>query len=316
MENKLIVTPSPHVKDGVSTSSIMMNVAAAMVPAAIAATLIFGVRALVLVLVSVAFSVFFEYIYRKLMHLDCTISDWSAVVTGMLIAFNVPSTLPVWMVILADAMAIIVVKQLFGGIGDNFVNPAIAARIFLLISFSGRMTTWADPINFVGGPVDAVSGATPLAILTAADAKVSDAPDMINMLLGIRGGSLGETCAVALLVGGIYLIWKKVITATIPVTVLVTVFVMSLVTGLNPWYMLVSGGTMLGAFFMATDYVTSPVREPGKVIYGIGIGVITVLIRAYGTYPEGMSFAIMLMNIVTPHIDGAIKKMPFGGVSK
>lgn len=315
MASKLIVSPSPHIKAEWSTSTIMKNVAAALVPAAIVSVLVFGVRALLLIAISVASSVVLEYAYRRLNHLPQSVDDWSAVVTGMLIAFNLPATLPFWIAVVGCVVAIIVVKQLFGGIGDNFANPAIVARIFLLISFSGPMTSWAQPNNYVGFAVDAVSGATPLEILTQGG-RVAEAPNMINMLLGIRGGSLGETCALALLIGGIYLIYKRIITPTIPIAVLGTIFVMSMVVGLDPLYMLVSGGSILGAFFMATDYVTSPTREGGKLIFGIGIGVITVLIRAYGTYPEGMSFAILIMNIVAPHIDNLPKKMPFGGVSK
>ncbi|MEG1942438.1 MAG: RnfABCDGE type electron transport complex subunit D, partial [Angelakisella sp.] len=277
--------------------------------------LIFGYRSLMLIAVSVTTAVVAEYLYRRLNKLPQTVGDWSAVVTGILIGMNVPASLPLWMVALGSLVAIIVVKQLFGGIGDNFANPAIVGRIFMFISFSGAMSNWPNPNNYAGFAVDAVSGATPLAILTKGG-MLAEAPDMINMLLGIRGGSLGETCTIALLLGGIYLIAKKVITPTIPVTILVTMAVMSMVTGLNPAYMLVSGGTMLGAFFMATDYVTSPSRESGKIVFGIGIGVITILIRAYASYPEGMSFAILLMNIITPHIDNLTKKMPFGGASK
>ncbi|MEA5011642.1 MAG: RnfABCDGE type electron transport complex subunit D [Angelakisella sp.] len=314
MANHLIVTPSPHMKDGATTGSIMMNVAAALVPAAIVSVLVFGLKALVLLCVCVASCVFFEYIFRLITKRSNTISDFSAVVTGILIAFNLPVDMPIWMAVFGCAVAILVVKQLFGGIGENFANPAIVARIVLLISFSTQMTTWAAPKAYVD-VAEAVSGATPLAILTNGG-KLAEVPPMINFLLGVRGGCLGETCAIALLIGGIYLIWKKVITATIPVTILATVVVMSLLTGLNPVYQVVSGGVLLGAFFMATDYVTSPTSEVGKLIFGIGIGVITMLIRAYGSYPEGMSFAILIMNIVAPHIDRSIKKMPFGGVSK
>lgn len=315
MASKLIVSPSPHVKDGASTSSIMMNVTAALIPAVVFSALIFGYRAILLIAVSVATSVIAEYFYRRLNKLPQTVGDWSAVVTGVLIGMNVPASLPLWMVVIGSAFAILVVKQLFGGIGDNFANPAIVARIFMFISFSSAMSAWPNPNNYAGFAVDAVSGATPLAVLKSG-AMLAEAPDMMNMLLGIRGGSLGETCTIALLAGGIYLIAKKIISPTIPVTILVTIAVMAMVTGFSPAYMLVSGGTMLGAFFMATDYVTSPTRESGKIIFGIGIGVITMLIRAYASYPEGMSFAILIMNILTPHIDNMSKKMPFGGVSK
>ncbi len=314
MSNHLIVAPSPHVRDRVSTSSIMLDVIIAMLPAALVSVVVFGVRALVLICVCVASSVFFEYIFRLITKRTNTVGDLSAVVTGMLVAFNVPASLPIWMAVFGCLVAIVAVKQLFGGIGDNFANPAIVARIVLLISFSTHMTTWPLPNAYLNA-AEVVSSATPLAILTKGG-NVADVPPVINFLLGVRGGCLGETCALALIVGGIYLIVRKVITPTIPLTILGTAVVMSLLTGLDPVYQLLSGGMLLGAFFMATDYVTSPTREMGKLIYGIGIGVITMLIRAYGNYPEGMSFAILLMNIVTPHIDKAFNKMPFGGVSQ
>ena len=187
-------------------------------------------------------------------------------------------------------------------------------RIFLLVSFGGRMTTWAAPNGYFG--VDAVSGATPLAIHKNPELGLKPLPDMLNMLLGIRGGSVGETCIVALLIGGLYLIWKKVITATTPVVFLATIAVLSLCFGLNPAYELVAGGAVLGAFFMATDYATSPVTESGKVIFALGCGIITMLIRAFASYPEGVSFSILLMNILTPHIDNLTRKKPFGGVVK
>lgn len=314
MSNHLIVSPSPHIKDGASTSSIMLDVIIAMLPAAVMSVVIFGLKALVLICVCAASSVFFEYIFRSITHRTNTITDLSAVVTGMLVAFNVPADLPIWMAVFGCLVAIVVVKQLFGGIGENFANPAIVARIVLLISFSTRMTAWPLPNAYLN-VAEVTSSATPLAILTTGGA-VADVPPLMNFLLGVRGGCLGETCSLALLIGGIYLIARKVITPTIPLAVLGTAVVMSFVTGLDPVYQLLSGGMLLGAFFMATDYVTSPTREAGKLIYGIGIGVITMLIRAYGSYPEGMSFAILLMNIVTPHIDNMIKKMPFGGVEQ
>lgn len=315
MENKLLVSPSPHVRAEVTTASIMMNVCAAMIPAAVVAVLVFGVSALITLMVSVASCVGCEYIYRKITKQPQTVGDWSAVVTGILIAFNVPANLPVYMLVIAAFVAIIVTKQWFGGIGDNFANPAIVARIFLLTSFTSAMTTWPDAMSYASNTMDTMSGATPLAILTTGG-TVMDAPNMLNMLLGVRGGSLGETASIALLIGGIYLIRKKVITATIPVTLISTIFVLSALVGLNPFYMILSGGTMLGAFFMATDYSTSPISEKGKVMFAIGIGVITVIIRAYGNYPEGMSFAILLMNITAPHINNLTKKVPFGGVTQ
>ena len=292
----------------------MLSVVAALIPAAVVSFLVFGPRALLLEAVCVAASVFFEFLFRVVMcKRDNTIWDCSAIVTGLLLAFNLPVGIPLWMAVLGCAVAIIVTKQLFGGIGQNFANPAIVGRIFLLVSFGGQMTTWAAPQGYFG--VDAVSGATPLAILKSG-APLADLPDMLNMLLGIRGGSVGETCIVALLIGGVFLIWKKVITATTPVVFLLTVVVMSLLTGLNPAYELVAGGAVLGAFFMLTDYATSPVTETGKVIFAVGCGVIAMLIRAFGSYPEGVSFAILLMNILTPHIDSLTRKKPFGGVVK
>ena len=314
MSNLKIVSPAPHFRSGESTSSIMLSVVAALMPAAVVSVLVFGFRALLLEAVCVAACVFFEFLCRVVMcKRDNTIGDCSAIVTGLLLAFNLPVGIPIWMAVLGCAVAIIVTKQLFGGIGQNFANPAIVGRIFLLISFSSQMSTWADPKGYFG--VDAVSGATPLALLKNGS-PLADLPDMLNMLLGIRGGCVGETCIIALLIGGIYLIWKKVITATTPVVFLLTIVVFSMLFGLNPAYELVAGGAVLGAFFMATDYATSPSTEKGKVIFAIGCGIITMVIRAFGSYPEGVSFSILLMNILTPHIDSLTRKKPVGGVVK
>ena len=292
----------------------MLSVVAALIPAMVVSFLVFGPRALVLEAVCGAASVLFEYLFRVIMcKRDNTVRDCSAIVTGLLLAFNLPVGIPLWMAVLGCAVAIIVTKQLFGGIGQNFANPAIVGRIFLLVSFGGQMTSWAAPQGYLG--VDAVSGATPLAVLKSG-APLKELPDMLNMLLGIRGGSVGETCIIALVIGGIFLIWKKVITATTPVVFLLTIVVLSLCFGLNPAYELVAGGAVLGAFFMATDYATSPVTESGKVIFALGCGIITMLIRAFASYPEGVSFSILLMNILTPHIDNLTRKKPFGGVVK
>ena len=314
MSNLKVVAPSPHFRSGETTGSIMLSVVAALIPAMVVSFLVFGPRALVLEAVCVAASVLFEYLFRVIMcKRDNTVRDCSAIVTGLLLAFNLPVGIPLWMAVLGCAVAIIVTKQLFGGIGQNFANPAIVGRIFLLVSFGGQMTSWAAPQGYFG--VDAVSGATPLAVLKSG-APLKELPDMLNMLLGIRGGSVGETCIIALVIGGIFLIWKKVITATTPVVFLLTIVVLSLCFGLNPAYELVAGGAVLGAFFMATDYATSPVTESGKVIFALGCGIITMLIRAFGSYPEGVSFSILLMNIMTPHIDNLTRKKPFGGVVK
>ena len=237
-----------------------------------------------------------------------TISDCSAVVTGIILAFNVPVTLPFWMAVFGSFIAIVVVKCLFGGIGCNFANPAATARIFLLVSFGNQMTHWIAP----HAAIDAVATATPLKLISAG--QTDQLPSLWNMLIGNRGGSLGETCALALIVGGLYLIWNGVIGWQIPVTLIGSVFVFALLFGQDPFYAVLSGGVMIGAFFMATDYSTSPVTTKGKVIFAIGIGFITMVIRVFCNYPEGMSFAILLMNILVPHIDSLTITKPFGAV--
>ena len=288
MANKLIVTAAPHITSPDSTQKIMQRVCLALVPTLIASIIIFGINALILTIITVVACVFFEWASCKLMGREVAIDDFSAVVTGMLLAFNLPSTLPLWMPIVGAFIAIVVVKQLFGGLGYNFANPAIVGRIAMAMGFAGRMSAY-------GFPADAVSSATPLAS--------SEGVDYVTLLLGTHGGVLGETCAITLIIGGLYLIWTKVISATIPVTYLVTVAVLSLVAGKDPIYQLLSGGLMLGAFFMATDYVTSPTTRKGKIVFGIGLGVITCAIRFLGTMNEGVSFAILLMNLVVPYID-------------
>jgi len=306
--NKLMVTPSPHVKSKVSTSDIMLDVLVALVPTLAAATYIFGIKALLLSVVCVVSCVAFEYIFRRILKLSNTISDLSAAVTGLLLAFNLPVGMPYWMAVIGSFVAIVIVKQLFGGIGQNFVNPAIAARIVLFVSFAKQMTTYVIPYNF-GNGIQLVAGATPLRLLSGDTAQL---PPITSMLFGFRGGCLGETCVVGLVLGGAYLVYKKVISPIIPLSFMGTVFVLTWLLGANPVYHLLSGGLVLGAIFMATDYTTSPTTDKGKYIYGIGCGLITVLIRLYGSYPEGVSFAIILMNIVTPHIDTLTRLKPFG----
>ena len=241
-----------------------------------------------------------------------TISDLSAVVTGVILSFNLPVQLPLWMAVVGCFFAIVIVKQLFGGIGNNFANPAIAARIFLLLSFSQPMTTWLQVEG--GRAVQGVYGATPLALISAGD--TANLPSVMEMLLGTRGGCMGETCAIALILGGVYMIWKKVITPTIPLAFIGGVFVLSLLFGVNPVYELLGGGLMLGAFFMATDYTTSPITEKGKIIFGLGCALITMVIRVFGSYPEGVSYSILLMNIITPHINRMVRNKAFGGVQQ
>ena len=303
---KLIVTSSPHVKSSTTTSTIMRDVIIALIPALIASNIIFGLRAGLVTAVCVASCVGFEYLSRRIMNKKNTISDLSAVVTGIILAFNLPSTMPLWMCVIGSFVAIVIVKQLFGGIGQNFANPAITARIVLLVSFGTQMTNWAAPK--IAAVADAVSGATPMAQIAA-----GETPNILNMFLGTTGGSLGETSALALLLGGIYLVYRKVINPIIPVAFIGTVFVFTAVLGVNPLAQILGGGLFLGAIFMATDYSTSPVTNMGKLIFGIGCGFIIVLIRVFGSYPEGVSFAILLMNILVPYIDKATKLKALGG---
>ena len=293
MGNKLIVTAAPHITGPDSTQKIMQRVCLALCPTLVAAVIIFGINALILTLVTVAACVFFEWGYCKLVHREVPVGDFSAVVTGMLLAFNLPSTLPWWMAVVGAFISIVIVKQLFGGLGYNFANPAIVGRIALAMGFAGRMTSFGYPRG-----VDAATAATPLAHI--ADFGPGD---YVTLLLGNHGGVLGETCAITLLAGGIYLIVTKVISPIIPVTYLGTVAVLSLAAGQDPIVQLLSGGLILGAFFMATDYVTSPTTQKGKLIFGLGLGVITCAIRFLGTMAEGVSFSILLMNLVVPYIE-------------
>ncbi|MEM1483944.1 RnfABCDGE type electron transport complex subunit D [Oscillospiraceae bacterium PP1C4] len=326
---KLIVTPSPHVKDSISTQKVMLTVAVALLPSLIASVYYFGLRSLVLTAMCVISCMLFEQLFTMITHRESTIGDCSAVVTGMILAFNVPVTLPLWMAAFGSFIAIIVVKCLFGGIGCNFANPAATARIFLLVSFATPMTTWVAPLrgsvppagdvigSFAG--VDYIASATPLSSMAemgiaGATPASGGLPSLLQMFLGARGGSLGETCALALIIGGIFLIWKGIISPLIPVSVIASVFVFALVFGADPFYAVLSGGVMIGAFFMATDYSTSPLTNKGKLVFGIGIGFITMVIRSFCSYPEGMSFAILLMNILTPHIDRLTVPKPFGAV--
>lgn len=312
MSNKLIVSASPHIRDDATTSTIMRDVLIGLTPALIAATIIFGFRALLLTAVCVASCVVFEYGTERILGRQNTISDLSAAVTGMILAFNLPVQLPLWMAVVGCFFAIVIVKQLFGGIGNNFANPAIAARIFLLLSFSQPMTTWLQVQG--GKAVQGVYGATPLALISAGE--TANLPSMMEMFLGARGGCMGETCALALIIGGVYLIWRKVITATIPLSFIGGVLVLSLLFGVDPMYEVLAGGLLLGAFFMATDYTTSPITEKGKLIFGLGCALITMVIRVFGSYPEGVSYSILLMNIITPHINRMVRNKAFGGVQQ
>lgn len=311
MADKLIIKSSPHVISVVDTQSIMRDVLIAMAPALIASVLVFGAQAFLLCAVCVGSCVLFEYASVRIMKRESTIGDLSAAVTGLLLAFNLPAGFPLWMAVIGSFFAIVIVKQLFGGVGQNFANPAISARIFLMISFATPMTSWLIPSRAEGG-IELVAGATPLALMW--DNKISLLPSLGDMFFGLRGGCLGETCTLALLLGGAYLLARRIITPAIPLAFLGTIAVMSLLLGVDPLYNLLAGGAMLGAFFMATDYTTSPSTEKGKIIFAIGCGLITMIIRVYGSYPEGVSFAILFMNILTPHINSLTRTRPFSTV--
>ena len=308
MNNDLILSVSPHIRSNITTRRIMLDVVISLLPAAIAGTLIFGIRSLAVIAVCVASAVISEYLFNKAAKKPNTITDLSAVVTGLLLSLNLPANTPLWQAAVGAAFAIIFVKCVFGGIGQNFANPAITARIFMLVAF-GSMSSAAFPKN-----IDAVSSATPLAVLqNGGEVKITD------LILGTRGGSIGETCTVALIIGGLYLIFRKFISWHTPVIFVATVFLFTFAVKGDAFTALeytLSGGLFIGAIFMATDYATTPVTKWGKVIFGIGAGLLTVLIRLWGVYPEGVSFAILLMNILTPYIDKWTAKKPFGGEIK
>ena len=296
-KRNLIVSSAPHVVSPVNTSRIMLDVLIALVPAVAMATFVFGMRALLLTAVCAASCVFFEYAVEKILKRDVTISDLSAAVTGGILSLYLPANLPFWMACVGSFIAIVLVKQLFGGMGQNFANPAITARVALFVGFASAMTNF--PLPVAQQTADAITGATPLGLF----AKGLEVPSNSAMFFGTIGGSMGETSALALLIGGAYLLFKKVIEPTIPACFIGTVAVMALLTGNDPIFHVCAGGVMLGAIFMATDYVTSPITTKGKVIFGIGCGLLTMIIRLFASYPEGVSFAILIMNILTPHID-------------
>ena len=322
---KLIVTSSPHIRAAETTRSIMLDVIIAMLPALAFAIFNFGLRALTLTAVSVVGCIFWEWLYRKLMKKPQSIGDLSCVVTGMLLAFVCPVQMPYWMILIGDFFAIIVVKQLFGGIGKNFLNPALAGRAVLLASYAGTMTSWVDPAAgkapIIGSVADVVTTATPLAVMKTGDfAALTDTYNVGNMFIGQIPGSLGEVSALALLIGGAYLIWRKVINWQTPVAYIATVAVLTFLfpkqgSGLE-WmlYSVFGGGLFLGAFFMATDYATSPVTKKGQLIFGIGCGLFTVLIRYFGSYNEGVCYSIMVMNLLVALIDKYTKPTRFGVV--
>jgi electron transport complex protein RnfD len=304
VSNLAKLSVSPHIHSGRSTSGIMLDVIISLLPATIAGVVIFGLRAALVVAICVLSCVGFEALFNLIVKRTQTIGDLSSVVTGLLLALNLPANIPLWQCVVGSLFAIIVVKCLFGGIGNNLVNPAITARVFMLVAFSS--------LTNAAFPVDAVAGATPLSAETM--------PSLLTLFLGNYGGAIGETCTLALILGGIYLLVRKVITWHIPVVFIGGVFVFTLLMkGFDPTLALsltLSGGVFIGAIFMATDYVTSPSTAWGKVIFGLGAALLTCLIRYYGTYPEGVSFAILFMNILTPYIDSLTPRKLFGGKAK
>ena len=326
MENKLIVSSSPHIRSNQDTSYIMKQVVLALLPATLAGIFFFRLSALNVLFFCIAGCVGAEFIYQKITKKESTIGDFSAVVTGLLLAFNVPASLPWWMCLLGAAFAIIVVKMVFGGIGNNFVNPALAARAFLLASFPVAMTMWTKTgVNWVSsGNIDAYTSATPLSILKAGSNGISILKDsgisLFDMFIGNISGCIGETSAILIILGGLYLMYKGIINYVIPTFYIATVAIlMFILGGFNLTfviYELLAGGLMLGAFFMLTDYTTSPMTKKGQIIYAVLAGLITTVIRLYGGYPEGVSYSILFVNVMTPLIDKYTNTKVFGEVSK
>ena len=321
--NKLIVSLSPHVHGGDSVQRNMYGVCIALVPALLASLWFFGLGAAIVLATSVLACVLFEWAIAKFLLKShrCTICDGSAVLTGLLLGFNLPSNLPLWIIIIGALVAIGVGKMTFGGLGCNPFNPALVGRVFLLISFPVQMTSWPVPGQLTELGTDAVTGATPLAELAAGN--LDAIPSATDLLLGNTGGSLGEVSALCLLLGLAFMLWRKIITWHIPVSILGTVTVFTAILWgvdsnqfANPLFHLLTGGMMLGACYMATDYVTSPMTHKGQIIYGICIGLLTVVSRLWGAYPEGMSFAILIMNAFTPLINNYCKPKRFGEVAK
>ena len=312
MERKLIVTSSPHIRSKEATDKTMRDVVIALIPATLAGMYYFGFQTLIIVLVSIAAAMATEAIIQNIRKQPITVMDYSAAVTGLLLALNLPPEVPYWIPIVGSIFAIAIAKQAFGGLGHNFINPALAARVFLIASWPVEMTTWKFP-------VDAVTEATPLALIKGSSV-MPESVSVFNLFIGKVGGCIGEVSALALLLGGIYLVYRGVISPRIPLAYMGTVAVLTLLySGFDFNYMifhLLAGGLVLGAIFMATDYVSSPMTAKGQIIYAIGCGLITVLIRLFGGYPEGVSFSILFMNVVTPLIDKYVKSNVFGGVKK
>lgn len=322
MSNLLNISSSPHVRDKSSTRSIMWDVIFALIPTSIFGIYNFGIRAAALIAVCIATCLLSEYIWQKCMKLPLTVNDGSAVLTGLLLALNLTPTFPIWMAILGSIFAIIIVKQLFGGLGQNFMNPALGARCFLMVSFAGQMTSFAH---------DGITGATPLAIIKAGsrsdsiqkilasgDGKTQEATSLLKMFIGSTGGTIGETCAIALLIGAAYLLIRKIISWRIPVCYIAVFAIFILLfggRGFDLTYLaaeLCGGGLLLGAFFMATDYVTSPITPKGQIIFGVLLGLLTGVFRVFGASAEGVSYAIIICNLLVPLIERVTIPVPFG----
>ncbi len=301
--SKLLIEPSPHIRSSMTTQKIMLHVLIALFPSVVAGTVIFGLRALLLVVLCATFSVLTEFVYNKIIKREQTVSDLSAAVTGVILGLNLPPELPVYMAFIGCVAAIVVVKQFFGGLGQNFANPAIIARIILMLSFTSYMTTWSDPFAYANG-TDATASATPLV--------AEELPSYLDMFLGNRGGCIGETCIAAILLGGIYLVSLGIINPVTPVAFIGTVALCTFISGGDVLIEIMSGGLVFGAVFMATDYATTPITTAGKLIFAVGCGLITVVIRDFGTLPEGVSYSILIMNILSPLIDRYVKPRPFG----
>ena len=326
-ETQFLLTPSPHIKADESVRDLMVSVIIALIPTTAVGIYFFGTPALITVVIATGTSIFFEFIYQRITKKENTISDGSAVLTGLLLGLNLPSIFPWWGTVIGSFVAVILVKHIFGGLGYNIFNPALTARVFLLISWPIQMTTFPKPSPIFSG-VDAVTEATPLTAVKTIQlshdlTKTIDSATNINWLdlfIGNRGGSIGEVSIIALLIGGIYLIYKRTISWHIPLSYILTTGFFTTVahfenptTTASPVFHLLNGGLFLGAFFMATDYVTSPITKKGMIIFGIGCGFLTVVIRQHGSYPEGVSFAILLMNMIAPLIDKYVRQRKFGG---
>ena len=315
MENNLIMSSSPHIHTNVTTRRIMLDVIIALMPTLIAGIIIFGINALVVTAEAVAVAIAAEWVWNKIMKKKQTTGDLSAVVTGLLIGLNMPPQIPLWMVVIGTTFAIIIVKQMFGGLGKNFVNPALAARCFMLIAWTGAMTAFVEPLQPF---MDAVSSATPLAIMK--DGAVGTMPTLFECLIGIKAGTIGEVSGIALIIGFVYLLARRVVSIKIPCAYILSFAALTFLFGKNAFdvnylaYQILTGGLLLGAFFMATDYTTTPTTSKGMIIFGIGCGVLTFLIRRFGGYPEGVSFSILLMNLASPLIERFTIPKSFGNI--